>query len=300
MKYFYQYAEFISSGISHPGTLADCSIETNAYELGFLAFLILIGTVYFKKYASAFTAPTPQSHFNSFSDPHIPVKAQHIKWLEDIRNNIWDRTQFEKNMVPSTDALYRHWTRACWVIDMWAQAASNEIVLKPLLSYGWKMMDGKLTFDWDSELNIEKVRNRVQGLLKGCKCTKGCRTNSCGCRRQGHTCTEGCQCNNCINLPVINNSDTTEGERVRGSDSMNGARGSESGEWGTEEEETGWPGEESVSEGEYDSDMNTCMPTANTEREREDNSELEAQVDEIMQTVFGDDDPYIYGDSEDD
>ena len=43
------------------------------------------------------------------------------------------------------------------------------------------------------------------------------------------------------------------------------------------------------------------MPTANTEREREDNSKLEAQVDEIMQTVFGDDDPYIYyGDSEDD
>ena len=27
------------------------------------------------------------------------------------------------------------------------------------------------------------------------------------------------------------------------------------------------------------------MPTANTEREREDNSELEAQVDEIMQTT---------------
>ena len=42
------------------------------------------------------------------------------------------------------------------------------------------------------------------------------------------------------------------------------------------------------------------MPTANTEREREDNSELEAQVDDIMQTVFGDDDPNIYGDSEDD
>ena len=58
--------------------------------------------------------------------------------------------------------------------------------------------------------------------------------------------------------------------------------------------------EESISKGEYDSDTNTCMPTANTEREREDNSELDAQVDEIMQTVFGDDDSYIYGDSEDD
>ena len=69
------------------------------------------GTVYFKKYASAFTKTTPQSHYNpsSVSEPeeHVPVKAQHMKWL------IWDCTQFENNMLPSIEALYRHWTRAC-------------------------------------------------------------------------------------------------------------------------------------------------------------------------------------------
>ena len=195
MKLFYQHAEFITSGTTHPGSLSDCSLETNSYELGFLAFMWLIGTMYFKKYASAFTATTPQSHYSTFSGSNgcVPVKDQHIHWLADIRNSIWDRTQFENNMIPSIDSLYRHWTRTCWVLDMWAQAASNKIMLKPLLHYGWKMNDGKLMFDWDSDTNMRKVQNRVQLLLKGCKCTKGCSTNACGCRRRGKRCAEGCQ-----------------------------------------------------------------------------------------------------------
>ena len=94
------------------------------------------------------------------------MKDQHIHWLADIRNSIWDRTQFENNMIPSIDSLYRHWTRTCWVLDMWVQAASNQIMLKPLLHYGWKMNDGKLMFDWDSDTNMKKVQNRVQLLLK--------------------------------------------------------------------------------------------------------------------------------------
>ena len=47
MKLFYQHAEFITSGTTHPGSLSDCSLETNSYELGFLAFIRLIGTMYF-------------------------------------------------------------------------------------------------------------------------------------------------------------------------------------------------------------------------------------------------------------
>ena len=82
MKHFFQHAEFITSGIAYPGSLSDCNLETNTFELGFLAFMRLIGTGYFKKYASAFTEPTPQSHYNAFSLPesegHISVKAQHI------------------------------------------------------------------------------------------------------------------------------------------------------------------------------------------------------------------------------
>ena len=84
---------------------------------------------------------------------------------------------------------------------MWRQANNPEIVLKPLDLYGWKIQDGMLEFDWDSDANIQRVHTRVQGLLKGCKCTKGCKTNACGCKRRGQSCSEGCQCHECDNLP---------------------------------------------------------------------------------------------------
>ena len=180
---------------------------TNTFNIGFLAFLRLIGTVYYKKYASAFRRPTPQAHFNSFVQSDASVKALHIKWLDDIRNSIYDRTQFENNMIPSIEALYRHWKRACWVIDMWRQAENNEIVLKPLELHGWKTDEDKLAIDWDSEENIEKVQ-RVRGLQKGCKCKTGCGTNRCGCRHKGVECSQGCECKDCTNLGLPN--DTSE------------------------------------------------------------------------------------------
>ena len=89
MRYFYQYSEFISSGSTIPGTLVDCSLEENTFNIGFLASLWLIGTVYYKKYASAFRSPTPQAHFNSFAQSDASVQAQHIEWLDDLQNSIY-------------------------------------------------------------------------------------------------------------------------------------------------------------------------------------------------------------------
>ena len=56
-------------------------------------------------------------------------------------------------MTPSIDALYCHWMRSCWVLDMWGQAKTCEMILKPQVLYGWKVQDGELKFDWDG-LNI--------------------------------------------------------------------------------------------------------------------------------------------------
>jgi hypothetical protein len=66
-------------------------------------------------------------------------------------------------------------------------------------------MDGKSKMEsWNLTGIAMKISigflTRVQGLLKGCKCTKGCKTNACGCKRQGQSCTEGCQCHKCVNL----------------------------------------------------------------------------------------------------
>ena len=65
-RYFYQHAEFISSGNSFPGTLADTGLTNNQFETGFLAFLRLVVSVYFKKHKSGFSQSTPRSHYSTF------------------------------------------------------------------------------------------------------------------------------------------------------------------------------------------------------------------------------------------
>ena len=111
LRYFFQYASFIS-GANANGSLSDI----RDYKKGFLAFMRLVGTVYFKKHASGFDTPSPSSHFLQFADTDPTV--QHMHWIDDICQNIAYRTTFDTSMVPSTDALYFHWKRTCWVLDM--------------------------------------------------------------------------------------------------------------------------------------------------------------------------------------
>ena len=171
LRYFYQYATFITKPTNDkPGTLADVSLANNVYNTGFLAFLRFVGVTYFKKHATAFSTNSPQTHFNSFKHPTKTHIQQHTEWIDDIRQNIWDCIQFETHSIPSTEALYRHWNRTCWVISMWSQTDCNEITLEPMDDYGWKISNNVLTIDWDSEENIEAVWQRVSHVLSGCKC----------------------------------------------------------------------------------------------------------------------------------
>jgi len=45
--------------------------------------------------------------------------------------------------------------------------------LAAVTSYGWNIIDGILTMDWDSTENITAVNERVLLLTKGCKCKTG-------------------------------------------------------------------------------------------------------------------------------
>ena len=161
-RYFFQHAEFVTSGRSStPGMLADVSIHDDAFEMGFLAFLRLVGVTYFKKNNSGFSHATPQAFFNSFADSNLSPLDHHKKWIDSIRLTIGDRCHFENEMLPSTDALYRHWKRSCWVLDMWGQANQNSMELQPLSAFGWTITNNTLTIDWDSKENIEAVGARV-------------------------------------------------------------------------------------------------------------------------------------------
>ena len=186
-----------------PGTLADVGTDS---EVEFLSFLRLVGVVYIKKHGSGFNGTSPEAYFNRCFVPSHTALQNHKAWLENIRQCIWDRIQFENEMIPNNDVLQRHWKRVCWVLDLWAQADRNTIIPKPLSNYGWKVQDNTLAVDWDSDINMDAVKERVEGLLKGCGCKTGCQTRQYRCKAKGKGCGEGCNCTNCTNthLPIPN------------------------------------------------------------------------------------------------
>ena len=204
MKTFFQHAQFITGQLPYTsGTLSDTSLVHERYEQGFLSFLRLVGTTYYKKNAIAFESCSPESHFKSFQDK-ASTESQlqvHSNWLEDIRQAVWDRITVENEVLPSVEALWRHWKRSCWVLDMWDQADQNPIEVKDISSYGWIVQDDAIGIDWDSAENMAKIEQRVWLLTKGCKCKTGCKRLNCGCKKRGNHCSEGCTCQHCSNMP---------------------------------------------------------------------------------------------------
>ena len=115
LRYFFQYAPFIS------GKNANGSLR-NIHFQGYLAFLRLVGTVYYKKHASGFDIPSPASHFLQFANATDPSE-HHKQWINNVRQNIADRSTFDSDMIPSTEALHFHWMRACWILITIVQAS---------------------------------------------------------------------------------------------------------------------------------------------------------------------------------
>ena len=96
MRYFYQYAGFISGDTDHaPGSLSDVSLLDHKWKRGFLAFLRLIGVVYFKKHSSGFDIQSPLSLYSKFED--LSIEQQHYKWIDHIRQTMW----YENEMLAS-------------------------------------------------------------------------------------------------------------------------------------------------------------------------------------------------------
>ena len=84
---------------------------------------------------------------------------------------------------------------------VWGKATSHRIDLPPPEKYGWKLNpDSTYCIDWESEEVQEQIKSSIDFLCRGSGCKKGCKTNSCGCRRKGKQCGPGCECQGCTNL----------------------------------------------------------------------------------------------------
>ena len=54
-----------------------------------------------KKHASGFRTSTPATNFSHFCKDGLTPLLQHTEWLHNIRQTMWDRVQFENEMVPT-------------------------------------------------------------------------------------------------------------------------------------------------------------------------------------------------------
>ena len=209
MRIAFQFCSFINADTNAlPGSL---SFTVEHREEGFLAFLRLIGTAYFAKHRSCFQFTSPRVFLNSFG----PGDAQgiHKMWLNSIRTTVWERIESEDELPPSVEALWRHWLRTCWVSHYWSLATQNRYNILDVTLFGWKLVNGVIEVDWDDPQNVSRVRERVQLLLHGCGCKKGCTTRRCSCVKSGKKCGPGCTCCNCANV-VCGHSNVEELETV--------------------------------------------------------------------------------------
>ena len=149
--------EFVT-GETHytKGSLAHTLLNNN-YKERFMAFLCLIGIVYFHKHATAFSFNSPKSHFKGYFCASDADK-QHRDRLEDIRQSMQARISFEDEMVPSIKAQWQHWKRSHWVLDMCRQTDQNTMTVAQLTDFGWNITDSVLTVDWDSDDHQEAVK----------------------------------------------------------------------------------------------------------------------------------------------
>ncbi len=213
-KVFFQYAKFIAADLSGP--FVEVISHTNLLEQAKASqfpFIRLVGCAYFKKHANAFLGETPSSLMNSI-EPSTAIEERHKKWLDLIRQTIWDRISTENESIPSFDALHYHWLRSCWVLHMWQQAECNEMMLASLNGNGWIVGHQSIEILWDTAENIQSVRQNVKLLMNGCGCKSGCRTGRCGCKKSSRLCGAGCRCTNCQNTQDIVHQEEDELVRI--------------------------------------------------------------------------------------
>ena len=122
-------------------------------------------------------------------------------------------------MIPTDSALKLHWSRSCWVIDMWRQAPTNSYTLQPLNGHRWTTENNSLSIVWDVPENVSKVCERVAVLFQGCSCKTGCKTRRCKCVQKSSKCLAGCKCLNCANLTLTPSPPRYEEDSVSSSDS---------------------------------------------------------------------------------
>ena len=68
----------------------------------------------------------------------------------------------EDDKAPSITALWRHWLRCCWIVNMWDNCCEPYVYgdLGPPQENGWLLEEGHPFIDWE----CSEVSNRVKNV----------------------------------------------------------------------------------------------------------------------------------------
>ena len=64
------------------------------------------------------TVDIPFAMYMLFTQSDVAPMQQQNKFIDVIRESVWSRIQFENELLPSFDSLWRHWLRTCLVSNM--------------------------------------------------------------------------------------------------------------------------------------------------------------------------------------
>lgn len=186
-------------------------------KTGFLSFIKLIGTAYFKKNLATLVSKlgfeTPTQLFNSMK-PGMGDEEQHKEWYLSIKRAI--SVVNEDQRPPTLTALWRHWMRSCWIKNMWGNSSKADQYdgLASPETCGWLKGDNDYSIDWEAPETRKKIQATLDFLNKGCTCKTGCKTKRCSCQKKGRECGAGCECRGCTNVKLTYSSPQYEDEEA--------------------------------------------------------------------------------------
>ena len=201
--------------------------ESGSLHSDFLAFIRLMVSAYYCRYRSVFHS-SPADLFAEFAHTGTPEK-QHKTFLAEMQTTIWPRTTSEEQCIPGWTALRLHWQRMRWVLKVWGQATSSVMIVPDLTEHGWKVdEDGAVTVMWDTPESMEAVQTLLDSLTSGCKCKTGCSTHRCKCFKGNRACSSGCRCRNCTNINAACSTTSTTRPTEETAESSDGSSTDES------------------------------------------------------------------------
>ena len=103
-------------------------------------------------------------------------------------------------LPPTSDALKYHTMRAHYQAMVWRQAHCQMQILPKPEEFGWKLMDDKLV---PVLMTLDPIPKACVEMIT-CKCTTGCATRQCKCRKANIVCSGLCFCDKSENDLCIN------------------------------------------------------------------------------------------------